>query len=450
MRIGYVGVAAAAVALTVGSVVPAAETARAQDDPEAARNVIFFIGDGMGEAQRRAGQLSSVGLTGTLIMDSLPVTGRVGTNAAGDEWITDSAAAATAYGTGVKTTNGAIGVDSSGATVTNLAELAKAAGKSVGVVTTSQVTDASAAAFAAHVPDRDDQSEIARQMIEEIELDVILGGGESRWLPEGTPGAFPDNPPEDPEEQSRSDQGDLIARAQELGYEYVSDAAGLDAASGPKLLGLFANEEMFQQFPEGQGDVYEPVVSLDQMTAKAIEVLSQNPNGFFLVVEEEAIDELGAANNSVLTIEGVLELDKAVGLGVEFAEANPDTLLLVTADHEVGGMVIEALDDPEELDESGSGGTVAAAAAATPMAGEAETYSGEDGPFPIAGSEQMFVIDWTTGGHTPGRVPLTAMGPGSERLVGNYENADVFGAIVAAMGLALPEGTPAAEATPGA
>jgi alkaline phosphatase len=140
-------------------------------------------------------------------------------------------------------------------------------------VTTAQVTDASPAAFGAHVPDRAQQSEIARQYIEESKPDVILGGGEDRWLPAADPGAYPDHPPKDPSEQSSSDRGDLIARAQQLGWEYVSTRAELQQSRARKLLGLFANEEMFEQRAEGQGDIYDPVVPLDEMTSKALDVL---------------------------------------------------------------------------------------------------------------------------------------------------------------------------------
>lgn len=441
------GMQAVVGAITLGAVLTGAASgawqgASARQDAAQARSAIFYLGDGMGQGFRDAGRLLTVGAYGQLAMDTLPVVGLIGTSSVDpDGFITDSAAASTAYFTGVKTINGAVGVDPEGQSVVNIAELAKAAGKSVGIVSTSQITDASGAAVGAHVASRDDQSEIARQMIEDVQIDVILGGGEDRWLPAGTAGAFPDNPAEDPEEASISDQGDLIARAQELGYEYVSDAAGLEAAASPKLLGLFANEEMFQQFPEGQGDIYDPVVSLDQMTAKAIEILSQNPEGFFLFVEEEATDELGAANNATLALKGVQELDAAVATGIAYAEQAGDTLLVVTADHDVGGIVVEAIDDPEEVDESGPGGTMA-----TPMAGEegAATVSGEDGPFPVADSDLMFVIDWTTGNHTASRVPLTAMGPGSELLAGTYENTDVFGVLVSVLGLdAATAGTPA-------
>ncbi len=424
------GATAAAAAIAIGGTRLGVRAQDASPVPAAgaAKSVIFYLGDGMGQAHRDAGQWFYTGAYTPQAMDALPVVGMVGTNSVtADALITDSAAAATSYATGIKTFNGAVGVDVNLAPVTNLFELAKAAGKSVGVVTTSQVTDASPAAFFAHVEDRGEQSEIARQAIEDAQLDVILGGGEDRWLPEGTPGAYPDNPAEDPEEQSSSDQGDLIAKAQELGYVYVSDAAGLMAATGPKLLGLFANEEMFQQRPEGEGDIYEPVVTLQEMTAKAIEILSQNPNGFVLFVEEEAIDEMSHANNSTLMIKGVGELNKAVETGLEFVAANPDTLLLVTADHECGGLTLEGPDDPDYPDESG----------------DETTTSGEDGPFPVAGSGYTFLTDWTTSGHTGVRVPLTATGPGSELLAGYYENTDVFVALVTALGLELPAGLPA-------
>jgi alkaline phosphatase len=97
---------------------------------------------------------------------------------------------------------------------------------------------------------------------------VILGGGEDRRLPADDPGAFPDAPAKDPAEKTSSDKGNLIDRARELGYRYVNSAEGLRQARGSKLLGLFANEEMFEQNEEGKGDIYEPVVPLATMTAR--------------------------------------------------------------------------------------------------------------------------------------------------------------------------------------
>jgi alkaline phosphatase len=385
-----------------------------------AKNVIFMMGDGMGPAHRDAIQLATVGAYDRLAMDQLPIEGMVGTNSADPEtYVTDSAAAATSLATGVKTYNGAIGVDAQEREVRNIVEQAKAAGKSVGLVTTSQVTDASPAGFAAHVEDRSQQSEIARQYIEDARVDVILGGGEDRWYPAGNPGAFPDNPPEDPTEQSSSTEGNLVNRAKGLGYQYVTDKEGLENANGKKVLGLFANEEMFQQRPEGQGARYNPRVPLPVMTREAIRLLSRDPQGYFLFVEEEAIDEMSHSNNAPLTIKSGQKLDRSVTVAGRFAERDKKTLQIVTADHECGGLTVE---EPSSSDESGA-----------EIPGN---ISGEDGPFDVANSDYQFFMDWTTTGHTGVDVPLTAKGPGFGRLTGNYENTEVYDAMASSLGLA--------------
>jgi alkaline phosphatase len=308
-------VLAAALAALLGSSVFVGR-GEAEDGPARtkgqAKNVIFMMGDGMGQTHRDAIQLATVGASDRLAMDRLPVEGMVGTNSADPETFVTDSAAATSLASGVKTYNGAIGVDAEGREVRNIVEQAKAAGKSVGLVTTSQVTDASPAGFAAHVTDRSQQSEIARQYIEDARVDVILGGGEDRWYPTSNPGAFPDNPPEDPSEQSSSTEGNLVNRAKDLGYQYVTDEEGLKSANGKKVLGLFANEEMIQQRPEGQGARYNPRVPLPVMTHEAIRLLSRDPQGFFLFVEEEATDEMSHSNNAPLTIKSGQKLDQSV------------------------------------------------------------------------------------------------------------------------------------------
>jgi alkaline phosphatase len=377
-----------------------------------ARSVIFVNGDGMGASHREAARLAQEGYDGQLAMNSLPVAGLQTTDARDpEEAVTDSAAAASAWATGVKTYNGAISVDVDGNPLPTIGQEVEEAGLAGGIVTTAQVTDASPAAFFANSTDRAVQDQIARQYLEVSRPEVILGGGEDWWLPAGDPGAFPDAPADDPEEGSRSEQGDLLAEAQDLGYEYVTDAAGLAAAEGDLLLGLFANEEMFQQRPEGQGDEYDPVVPLADMTAKALEVLSRHEDGFFLLVEEEAVDEMSHSNNAADTLEAMAALDAAVEVAQAYVAEHPDTLLVVTGDHETGGMAIENVDDE---DESGPGGTL------QPVAGETE--SGEDGPFSIAGSDLQFVVDWTTTAHSGEPTPVTAGGPGSEQLSGIYPN----------------------------
>jgi alkaline phosphatase len=372
-----------------------------------AHNIIFIQGDGMGAAHRELLRLTLAGESGRLAMDRLPVSGSVATSSADDD-VTDSAAAATAFATGQKTTNGAIGVDEDGEPLPTVLELARDAGKATGLVTTAQVTDASPAAFAAHVGDRANQSDIAEQYLERTRVDVVLGGGEDHWLPDGDPGAHPDRPAEDPEEGSSGSHGDLVAMATELGYEHVTDAEGLQDASSERLLGLFANQEMFQQADDGEG-IYAPTVALADMASKALDVLDDDEDGFFLVIEEEGIDEMAHHNNASLVIEAGRSLEATIEVALAFQAEHPDTLVLVTGDHETGGMSVE--------DAEGDG-------------------SDGDGPFPVAGGGREVVVHWTTEDHTDDDTPVTAGGPGAGALDGEIDNTDVHTAMVEAMGLA--------------
>jgi alkaline phosphatase len=298
---------------------------------------------------------------------------------------------------------------------------AKAAGKRTGLVTTAQVTDATPAAFFSNSVNRSAQDDIARQYLEVTKPQVILGGGEDWWLPAGDEGTYAPRTgdTEDPE-VSRSTQGDLVAQAEDLGYEYVSTAEEFAAADSDRLLGLFANEEMFQMRPEGQGDEYAPVVPLADMAVKALDVLSQDEDGFFLLIEEEGVDEMSHDNNGTRMLQAMRALDAAVEVAEAYVAEHPDTLLIVTGDHECGGLTIE---DVNAEDESGPGGTLPQETAA-----EGDTVSGEDGPFAVAGSEDHdFVLDWTTTAHTGAPTVVTASGPGSEELVGYYPNTHLHG-----------------------
>jgi len=416
--------AVTAVALTGGAGAAAVTSGvpTHQNGQRPAKNVIIFVGDGMGTSHRNLIRYGNVGPEGTLAMDALPVAGRSQTFPHDPEaFVTDSAAGGTSLATGVKTYNGAIGVDENGTPVTSVLELAARNGKSTGLVTTAQVTDATPAAFGAHVLDRGQQSLIAKQFLEQSKPQVILGGGEDKWYPAGNPGAFPDEPAEDPSERSAGTEGNLVERAQQLGYEYVTNTAELMAAKSRKILGLFANEEMFQQRPEGQGDVYSPTVSLADMTTKAISTLAKDKDGFFLLVEEEGIDEMAHQSNAPQVIKAGQNLDSAVAVAVRYATKHKDTLVIVLADHETGSLAIEDVpalqDNPSYPNEAGEGRT------------------SEDGPFSVPGTDKQFVVDWTTANHTAEDVPVTAMGPGSELFAGVYENTYVFDAMVKAMKL---------------
>lgn len=358
---------------------------------QAVRNVIFINGDGMGAAHREAGRLYLAGPGGSLTMDRFPHSGQLSTSPADPaSVVTDSAAGASAWATGRRTYNGAISVDTGGKALPTLGAQAKQAGKATGLVTTAQVTDASPAAFFANAVDRDAQDDIARQYLEVSKPDVILGGGEDWWLPEGTAGAYPDRPAADPTEFSAGTEGDLIAKARKGGYQYVSTAAELATAGPGKLLGLFANEEMFQQ----NGDVYAPPVDLATMTQKALGALSADPDGFFLLIEEEAVDEFAHANNARRVLQAMGQLDQAVAVAQSFAAAHPDTLVVVTGDHETGGLAL--------LDGTGASTS-----------------------FPVKGTTLRFAMQWTTTGHTAQDVPVSAYGPLADRFTGKHPNTYV-------------------------
>jgi alkaline phosphatase len=392
-----------------------------------ARNVILFIGDGMGQAHRYAGQLVSAGRYGRLAMDQLPYHGLMGTTSADPaSFVTDSAAAATAIATGGKTINGAVGIDPEGRPRRTILELARQSGRSTGLVTTCQITDATPAAFAAHVPFRAEQSEIARQYIEQTRVDVILGGGAAYWYPPSDPLPSPltINAPW----RGVGSHGNLVRRALDIGYQVVMtekelrSSLGADPRQTTPLLGLFAAQEFFIQTEEGLGAVYDPPVSLADLTAAAISLLSRNSDGFFLLIEESAVDRMAHCNNAPLTLKGVLELDRAVRVALAFAERSPETLIIVTADHECGGLAVAGSEDQPYPYEPGGGllDTLLA---------------GEDGPFPILDAEYGFVLGWATTGHTAAPVPVTSIGPGAERLTGSFENTDLFPVLVDAMNL---------------
>lgn len=389
-----------------------------------ARNAILLLGDGMGAAHRFAGQLLQAGRTGRLAMDRLPILGQMATLSADPiSFVTDSAAAATAIATGVKTVNGALAIDPDGRPRTTVLELARQAGKATGLVTTCQVTDATPAAFAAHVIHRSDQSEVARQYLHESGVDVILGGGGAWWYREGEPSRFGTA---EFALRNRGTAGNLADQAAAFGYRTVADGERLAAAAADpalrRVLGLFAPQEFFVQPTDEWTGSYDPPVTLAEMTGAAIEILSRNERGFFLVVEESAIDRMAHRNNARLTLKGVLELDRAVQVALAYAERDPETLVIVAADHETGGLAIAGSADTPYPYEPG-GGLIDTA------------LGGEDGPFPVADEPFGFVVGWATTGHTATAVPVTAGGPGSEALAGFYENTHLFAVVAEALGV---------------
>ena len=385
------------------------EAPEAGIDRGTAKNVILLIGDGMGAAHRTAARLYSVGREGELAMDTLPIAGMARTWST-EGVVTDSAAAGTALATGVKSFNKAIAVDPAGNPVQTILEKAQEAGKSAGLVTTVQLAHATPASFAAHNADRDDYLGIALDIFGH-DVDVLLGGGEDHFLPVGTPGCYPDD-------GDRTDNRNLIDEAIAKGYEHVCNEADFNAVDPKvtdKLLGTFADYGMTRP--------YTP--SLAEMTAKAIAILSKNPEGFFLMVEGGQIDWAAHASDALNTIGDTVAFDQAVKAALDFQTEHPDTLVIVAADHATGGLAIEDVPQDEACPEPQPD---------DPR--ECRNALHEDGPFEESGGVS-FWLDWTSLHHTGDDVPVTAAGPHAIDLAGYYENTHIFQVMREA--LALPE-----------
>ena len=262
----------------------------------------------MGPGQRAATQLARYGL------EVDPADGRAARSRArcaprARPAITDSAAGATAIATGVKTHNGYVGVGPDGDRLRTLLEIARDPGKATGLVEDSDVTNATTGAFGAHVKDRDQRRQIASSFLYDTKPDVILGGGEQFWYKRGTPGAIPNDLPGD---RSRGKKN-LVAKAQGLGYQYASDAEGVAALTGPKVLGLVQQDpyvrELLADYDRKDDPHYVPEETL---VAKALEILSQDPDGFFLAIDVDEIDVGGHASHAGLVIKSADMLNRIV------------------------------------------------------------------------------------------------------------------------------------------
>jgi alkaline phosphatase len=291
-----------------------------------AKSIILMIGDGMGPSQFGAAWLYSNRVLGReLRMVEVMKSGRTAymANDALDAIVTESAAAATQIATGVRVKMKAVGMAPDGKTpLKTILELAKEKGMSTGLVTTSGITDATPAAFASHVTHRSDEISVASQELQ-VGVDVLMGGRKQFFLPEAAGG-------------KRTDGRDLMDEARKEGYAVVGTADELQQANGGKLLGLFNMGDM--AFEIDRSKTAEP--SLAEMAAKALEVLAKNPKGFFVMIEGGRIDHAAHRNDAAATIRDTLAFDEAVGVALEFQRRNPDTLLIVTADHETGGMAL--------------------------------------------------------------------------------------------------------------
>lgn len=305
-----------------------------------ARSIILLIGDGLGFSEVTLARIVTVGPGGRLAMDRLPHHAAMTTHSL-DALVTDSSAGATAIASGQKTNNHLVGVDPSLAPLRSVLEDAAQQGKSTGLVSTSRITDATPAVFAAHpkVPREAVGAAWENEVPEaylQAEVTVLLGGGLRHWLPKSASGS------------RRPDEQDYLAQAAQRGYRIVRSRAELlapETAAAPKLLGLFAGSYM--SFEIDRDPAREP--SLAEMTTRALEVLARNPRGFFLMVEGGLIDIAGHYWDAAALVREVAAFDAAVQAAVEFAARDGHTLVIVTADHGTGGLRIAEPLDPRVL-----------------------------------------------------------------------------------------------------
>jgi alkaline phosphatase len=331
--------------------------------PKPVRNIILMIGDGMGVSQIYAGMTANHGY---LNIERFENIGFSKTHSAND-YITDSGAAATALSTGYKTFDGAIGINTDTLPVRTILEYAEKSKKATGLVVTCSVTHATPAAFIAHQPFRNYDEEIAADFLK-TDIDVFIGGGLKYFT-------------------QRKDNQDLTKTLVKNGYKIVYSPDSIQSVSDDKIAGLIWDKHA-PKISEGRGDI------LNISTLKAIETLNRDSDGFFLMIEGSQIDWGGHDNDTQYIIDEVLDFDHTIASVLDFAIKDGNTLVIVTTDHECGGMTL-------------NGGNI---------------EKGE------------VIAKYTTGDHTGVMVPVFAFGPGSEKFRGIYENTEIFNKMMAAFG----------------
>jgi alkaline phosphatase len=311
----------------------------------------------------------------TMTFPAFPVTGFSITHSR-NSYSTDSAAGSTAMATGEKTDNRFIAMRPDSTILTTILELAKARGLSTGIVCTSSLTDATPAAFVAHVSLRRDYRSIAEQYANGA-ADIFIGGGVDYFT--GV------NDSLDKTGGSR----DITLKLSEAGYDVVYSLENFKKSGSKRIAGLMSPSDM-PLISTGRDPRY-----LADATAKAIEVLSENPKGFILMVEGSEIDDGGHSNNTKMVIEEVLDMDRAVSVAYEYARVDGNTLIVVTADHETGGMSIIGGD--------------------------------------VAQKEVTGAFSFT--GHSGVMVPVFAYGPGAASFTGVQQNMELFSDFVRLLSL---------------
>jgi len=325
------------------SVAPATEMNRLGNGEEA-KYVFMLIGDGLGFSQRQMAeyylQSTADNPSRKLVMNTLPVSG-INTTHSSSSLITDSAAAGTALACGVKTANGVIAQDEKGHAVKTLIEAAEEKGMKTGIVSTTRLTHATPATFAAHNEARGNENAIAVDFLDSG-VDFFAGGGARHFLPMSTP--------KDQKDYSgaimkskRKDERNIVKEFEQMGYSTYIGKQGSDALKAEHFLD---DEKVFAAltyshlpYEIDRQNLYPELPSIAELTDKAIEFLSKDEDGFFLMVEGGRIDHAAHGNDATGTIYDTLAFDDVVKSALDFYKEHPsETLILVVGDHETGGL----------------------------------------------------------------------------------------------------------------
>ncbi|MFL0685757.1 MAG: alkaline phosphatase [Algoriphagus aquaeductus] len=287
----------------------AVSPAWAQKKAKNPKNIILMVGDGMGVSQIYAGM---TGNFGQLNLERMPVVG-FHKNQASNSFVVDSAAGATAFSCGVKTYNGAIGVDAVGNPVPTILEIAEENGLSTGLIATCSITHATPASFISHQPSRSLDEDIAKDFLA-TDIDVFIGGGRKFFA-------------------NRKDGLNLIDSLRSRNYQIANSIEEVQQVKNGKLAAFLAEEQQ-ARVSEGRGD------ELVKSTEVGLQLLQTNKKGMFLMIEGSQIDWGGHGNNTQYIVEEMIDFDKAIGRVLDFAEKDGNTLVIITADHETGGFSV--------------------------------------------------------------------------------------------------------------
>lgn len=327
------------------------------------RNVILMIGDGM--SLSHVANLWTAN-KGEINLENAQAIGLSKTNTA-DRLITDSAAAGTAMATGKKTNYHYLGVTPEGQPLPTIVDYAHQKGLSSGVVVTCRLNDATPSAFLAHNIDRDASYEVVGDF-PTSKCDVIIGGGSEMF-------------------EHRPDGRNIYNEMKGRGYTVAHSMDAIKSIKSGRVLGVLAPKDLPE--PKVRGDY------LAEASMEAIRLLSQNEEGFFLMIEGSQLDDYGHSNDLDLLMQETADFDRTVGAVLQWAEADGETLVIITADHETGGLTLIGGDQTK-------GETIGA---------------------------------FSTGGHSGVLVPVYAYGPSALHFTGIYENTDIFVRIMGALGM---------------